>query len=371
MTDWVDLVLSGDPRIVAGVVSGGLAGLSVGVTVGKVFGNWSLHRRLQACERQLSALRDSLNDSVNLWLRPPNRPANYVRDINHSIPIITVVNLKGGVGKTTIAANLVGYFSQQKRRDGSPLKILAIDLDYQGSLSEMMLWSAKIETYEMVSNHLIDPSKTPEFARAKALHLRPKYENVWCYAASEEFLELENRLMMQWITKPQQSDIRYELHSKFRSTGFLDEFDLVIVDGPPRMTTGFVAALCASTHLLMPTIPDKLSAPAAIRFLKQLEQLRPELFPATKLLGIVPSRTYWSEGLTDKEKSVIDEMIVDLQRHRIFNTEVLRDSIIPDTASFIKAAGIDLAFFDNEDSKPHDSISRLGAAITERITLRS
>ena len=372
MEELVKLVLSGDPRIVAGFVAGTVTGLSAGFTGGKLFGNWSLNRRLADSEKQLGALKASLDDSVNLWLRKVDRPDDYVATVNRSIPIITVVNLKGGVGKTTIAANLIGYFSEQKRRDGSPLRILAIDLDYQGSLSAMLLTSAGITTHKTTSDTLIDPRQSKETAKARAENLRPKYENVWLYSAYEDFLEVENRLMMEWIIQrdPNVGDVRYELHRKLQSPGFLADFDLAMIDGPPRMTTGFVAALCASTHLLMPTIADKLSAPAAIRFLKQLEQLRPTLFPATKLLGIVPSRTYKAESLTNKESDVIATMLSDLERlHRIFDVNVFRNEIVPHTASFISAAGSELAYFDTQDAVPKQAISRLGAAIKQRINL--
>lgn len=152
MEDWVKLVLTGDARVVAGLVVGGLAGLGTGITVGKVVGNWTLSRRLADAEKQLDALKSSLDDSVYLWLRKPLRPDDYVQVLKGSIPIITVVNLKGGVGKTTIAANLVGYFSEQKRQDGRPLNILVVDLDYQGSLSGMLLTAAKISTLETTSS---------------------------------------------------------------------------------------------------------------------------------------------------------------------------------------------------------------------------
>ena len=371
MQDWVKMVLSGDPRIVAGFVSGALAGLGTGFAAGKLFGNWSLNRRLVDSEKQLKALKSSLDDSVYLWLRAPQLPHNYAHNINRSVPIITVVNLKGGVGKTTIAANLVGYFSEQKRHDGQPLKILAIDFDYQGSLSGMLLTAANNDTHQTTSNYLIDPHERVEVAKAMALRLNPRFDNVWLYAAYEDFLETENRLMMEWIIQrnPEHGDVRYELHRKLQSPNFLEDFDLVIIDGPPRMTTGFIAALCASTHLLMPTIADRLSAPAAIRFLKQLEELRPVLFAATRLLGIAPSRTYKADGLTTKESGVINTMIADLERrHHIFDVHVFREQVIPNTASFVKAAGSDLAYFDEQDTVPKEAIARLGAAIQHRVS---
>ena len=315
-----------------------------------------------------------MDDSVFLWLRRPLRADDYVQVIRRSVPIMTIVNLKGGVGKTTIAANLVAYFSEQTRRDGSPLKILVVDLDYQGSLSGMLLTAAGIATLETTSSYLVDPQHPVETSKAKALHLRPRFENVWLYAAYEDFLEVENRLMMEWIIQrnPDHGDVRYELHSKLQSQGFLDDYDLVIIDGPPRMTTGFVAGLCASTHLLIPTIADKLSAPAAIRFLKQLQQLGPELFPATVQLGMVPSRTFHPDGtLTEKETRVIDDMLADLQgRHQIFDMNVFRTAAIPHRGSFIEAAGSSLAYFHETDVVPRQAITRLGNEIKNRVRFK-
>ena len=66
MDSWINLVLTGDVRVVAGLVAGGLAGLGSGVTVGKIFGNWTLNRRLAEADKQLSGLKGSLEDSVHL-----------------------------------------------------------------------------------------------------------------------------------------------------------------------------------------------------------------------------------------------------------------------------------------------------------------
>ena len=74
------------------------------------------------------------------WLVKPPRPLEKLG--KSRIPILSIANLKGGVGKTTIAANLSGYFSSEATsvRDATRrCRVLAIDLDFQGSLSSVLL----------------------------------------------------------------------------------------------------------------------------------------------------------------------------------------------------------------------------------------
>ena len=44
----------------------------------------------------------------------------------------------------------------------------------------------------------------------------------------------------------------------------------MIINSPPRLTTSHIQAMCASTHLLIPTILDGLSGDAVARYLDQV-----------------------------------------------------------------------------------------------------
>jgi len=52
--------------------------------------------------------------------------------------VITVMNMKGGVGKTTVAAHLAGFFARYKIHDKTR-RVLLIDYDAQFNLSQMFL----------------------------------------------------------------------------------------------------------------------------------------------------------------------------------------------------------------------------------------
>ena len=54
------------------------------------------------------------------------------------LKVLTVINYKGGVGKTTVVAGLAAYFTSQGKR------VLIIDFDYQGSLTRMMILGARL-----------------------------------------------------------------------------------------------------------------------------------------------------------------------------------------------------------------------------------
>lgn len=94
-------------------------------------------------EKRLEEVRSAFSGKEHdLWcMRAPRKPSDYdIRIIRQrKKPIIMVANLKGGVGKTTLAANLAAYFS------GSGKRVLLVNVDYQGSLSNMLLSADGVE----------------------------------------------------------------------------------------------------------------------------------------------------------------------------------------------------------------------------------
>ncbi len=97
-------------------------------------------RSVQDIERARIAVS---SESKGIWLAksiPPTPPKDYADKLRVSIPIITISNLKGGVGKTTTAANLIAHYANKKQK-----RVLAIDLDFQGSLSATALSESNSE----------------------------------------------------------------------------------------------------------------------------------------------------------------------------------------------------------------------------------
>src|SRR5262252_126831 len=187
-----------------------------------------------------------LDDESELWRsRQPSPPEGFKTPINVSrAKIIVVANNKGGVGKTTLTAGLAEYFENKKKR------VLLIDLDYQGSLTNWMLQAAAIyiptnQSHRLAhANKLLDGSATDQW-QPEVLSNGHDGMNAQLITADYTLTEHETKLMLEWLQGGGQPDIRYCLAQVLLKRHVQNEFDIVLIDAPPRLTTGTVGALVA------------------------------------------------------------------------------------------------------------------------------
>ena len=291
---------------------------------GRIAGNASDRSNIATLKREKDEIlqsRDELSDRFidldrtvkdpkDFWLRSPSSAdlIEHQAALASSVPVVCVVNFKGGVGKTTISANLAAHFAAQGKR------VLLIDSDYQGSLSETVMSHANISDFNGSSYLLIEGERDPEAVRGKAERLVSIDSRLWIYPAFYDYSRAEVKMMFRWLVG-HDPEIRYNLSRYLRSAPFSFEnaesgFDLVIIDAPPRLLTGVVNALVASTHVLIPTILDGQSQRATVNTVMAIQQFRQKLNPNLKFLGIAPSLVSTSTGYNDREL----EAIADLER---------------------------------------------------------
>jgi cellulose biosynthesis protein BcsQ len=220
------------------------------------------------------------------WLRAPE-----------GAKIITVGNLKGGVGKTTIAANLAAYIS--KTRDKP---VLVIDLDYQGSLSNMMMFAAGEEEVHSNVDLLLQQDATLSTLDDASVHLARILPRTWLVPASYTFGSVEGRTLLAWLMEPDQKiDARYMLARLLLSPDVRKRYSAIILDMPPRLTLGAVNALVASHYLLVPTALDRMSTEALRQFLAIAKGIKNDLKLDIDLLGAVGTLSR-GMSLDDREK---------------------------------------------------------------------
>jgi cellulose biosynthesis protein BcsQ len=287
-------------------------------------------------------------DDDELWrFRRDQPPAHLLERLAKTkTRIFTIANNKGGVGKTTLTANLAACLDERGCR------VLVIDLDYQGSLTQTLLRTAGKELTVSLSDQLIAGNMDTIASAIDLQHgalNRLRLTRTRIVTATYTLARSENRLMLRWLSKHEKTDIRYNLLRALLGHNVQDKlhgYDVVLIDAAPRLTTATVNALCASTHVIVPTILDGLSSETVPSFLRQTRSLvKASLNPHIELAGVVGTMTQGA-GLTADETTELEALrryanIEWGSNRHIFKTWV------PDKSSFRKTAGRQLAYFED------------------------
>jgi chromosome partitioning protein len=126
---------------------------------------------------------------------------------------------------------------------------------------------------------------------------------------------MEDRVMVEWLIGDRKEDVRYTLYRLLRSPEVQARFALILIDCPPRLTTACVQALCASTHILIPTVLDPTSAKAVGYFGTQLKR-HEKLWPHLKVVGVLGTMTRQLNGEQDALQIAGDQLRASLTEAR-------------------------------------------------------
>ncbi len=184
--------------------------------------------------------------------------------------IISVANMKGGVGKTTLAVHLsLAYANAMPGQP--PLRVLLVDLDAQANAS---FWLCG----DLALTELIEGGKTIDAFLEDSLLFsmkRPLLEfayDVWSenngarrlsVIPSSPELRLVERELIYFLSEGKRNlrEIEADLGERFaiELEALRNNFDLVLFDTAPGISALTEAALRASDFILVPTIPDFIS----------------------------------------------------------------------------------------------------------------
>lgn len=306
-------------------------------------------------QHRIDSLRASLEKSgADLWSsRHTSGYDGYHQGLAaEGLRIIAIGNQKGGVGKSTTAANLAASYAAAGRR------VLLIDLDYQGSLSQMVTTAAKVDQQLIqrganVTRLLQSPCDFGALMET-TLPLGDAIPNGKFVGTDYRLAEVENSLFVSYLFgdggDSEADDPRFRLARLLLTVEARAAFDIVIIDTPPRLASGHVNALLTSTHLLIPTAPDRLSTTAVSSYARQAGQFR-TVNTRLKMLGVLPTMTHRPGETTVKEDEALTFARQDtggLWAHSASQTstdDVVLRSAIPERALFAKAlVNDDLAY---------------------------
>lgn len=231
--------------------------------------------------------------------------------------VVSVISTKGGVGKTTVAANLGGLLAD------AGLRVLLLDLDSQPTLSSYYALSQKADAgaYEFIALNLAMPAQIISRTVIAGLDLIVSNDD-------------QGRLGTLLLHAP---DGRLRLRNLLDN--FRARYDLLLIDTQGARSVLLEMAILASDLALSPITPEMLAARELQRgTLKLLSELEP-----FRYMGIPPPPL---RLLLNQVNSIrVDTRMIIRGLRETFagttNISVL-DTVVPDRVAYLNAASLGL-----------------------------
>lgn len=231
------------------------------------------------------------------------------------MPIISLLNLKGGVGKTTIAANLAAAL------DAKGYRVLLVDLDLQGSLTGLFLNESEQED-RYAQNLLLSGFLNAAFQGQGASLLDYAVPILSSgksslVPTSDDLVYAETNLMVTWLLRANSRavrDVRFLLRKELHNKKIANSFDIVLLDCPPLVNVSCVNALAASDYVLTPIMPSVQATARVPVLLRRIRAFRENVNPSIKVMGIINNRTTRSELTSEEENrlSLLKDQCLDV-----------------------------------------------------------
>ena len=250
--------------------------------------------------------------------------------------ILTLVNQKGGVGKTTTAINVCAYMAAYGQR------VLLVDLDPQANATSSLgidKYAVKCGTYEiLIGSEPITPNilLNPRF-KISLLPSSPALAG-----AEIELIPAEQReFRLREALKP-----------------ILHRYDYIIIDCPPSLSLLTVNGLVAAREgVIIPVQCEYLALEGIGQLTQTLNLVRSSLFPELKIRGVILTMF---DSRTRLSTDVVNEVRKFFPNH-VYQTVVPRSVRLAEAPSY----GMPISFY-----APSSGSAKSYAALTREILMQ-
>jgi chromosome partitioning protein len=225
-------------------------------------------------------------ETVETWVK------SFKGETTH---VLSFINLKGGVGKTTTAVAVAEILAQEERKH-----VLFIDLDPQTNASVTLIseeqWADmdnKGCTVAQIFADKLSPNEAPKFDidNAIAHHVSTINDGIArldLLASSIRLIDLQDQIPMIALSGNFTANPLEILKNAIHP--ILNRYDYVIIDCPPSLGTVTKNGLRISSGYIIPTIPDILSTWGIYQIIDNIDRFSKDTGRPVEPLGIVATK---------------------------------------------------------------------------------
>jgi chromosome partitioning protein len=272
-------------------MSDNLVGIAEIATLGNVtkqaITNWRI--RYDSFPKPIQTLQSGPvwdRETIVGWIK------NFKGEATH---VLSFINLKGGVGKTTTAVAVAEILAQEDRKH-----VLLVDLDPQTNATVTVISEDKWaeldkdgRTIAQLFADRINSHETPRFDIEKAITQRVStisdgIARLDLLPSSIQLIDLQDRIPM--IAMQGNFTVNPLEILKKALEPVIDRYDYVIIDCPPSLGTVTKNGLRISTGYVIPTIPDIVSTWGIYQIVENVERFSKEIDRPIPPIGIVATK---------------------------------------------------------------------------------
>jgi chromosome partitioning protein len=284
-------------------------------------------------------------------------PEDMADGEGRSAKVAAMMNMKGGVGKSTLTANLGWYAAAAK-----DLRVLLIDLDPQFNLSQYILG---VERYEQLlgdNSPTIDalfgkrdPTDPPVDLKDMIIE-RMNWQDGSCLHLVPAKLELAWNMKFAMDRPAILRDAIAEIR---------DEYDLIILDSSPTESILTWAIYYAADYIFVPVRPEFLSTIGLPLLIRSLEEFRVHNrnVPYPEIGGIIFNDT--SEKVEHDRSRTFVKNVASENNLEVFENELSHSDSYPAGAR----AGKPILWTDNARDWKKSELRRVGREFLEKMEL--